>query len=173
MFERTWRFKSSHPHQQSCCFVRRQVLALVMMPARAWLTSCAIDAVSSPIVITRAICARSACVLRSSCCVCFQSRMSTIVPCHSKIRPCWSSNGSEPVMHHRCVRSAAWKLRTSSRYGTPVDAGHPHCRERHREQCSVASRVVVSAFQRSLKIHRRIYGNDKSRSSTNEGGASS
>jgi hypothetical protein len=29
--------------------------------------------------------------------------------------------------------------------------------------------VAVSAFQQWLKIHGRIYGNDKGRSSTNEG----
>jgi hypothetical protein len=33
--------------------MRRQVLAFVMMPDSGWLTSCAIEAVNAPSVITR------------------------------------------------------------------------------------------------------------------------
>jgi hypothetical protein len=41
------------------------------------------------------------------------------------------------------------------------------------EQRSLALLVAVSAFEQRLKIPRRIYGNDKSRNSTNEGSADS
>jgi len=39
--------------------ILRQVPALVMMPESGWLTSCAIDAVSTPRLMTRATFARS------------------------------------------------------------------------------------------------------------------
>ena len=39
--------------------MRRQVLALVTMPESGWLTSCAIDAVRAPRLVTRATCASS------------------------------------------------------------------------------------------------------------------
>ena len=42
---------------------RRQALPLLTMPVSGWLTSCAIEAASSPIMLTRLMCARSA----SSC----------------------------------------------------------------------------------------------------------
>ena len=37
----------------------------------------------------------------------------------------------------------------------------------------VDSKVAISAIQQWLEIYSRIYGNDKSRSSANEGGADS
>ena len=43
----------------SAASIRRQVLALVMMPDSGWLTSCAIDAVSAPRLVTLATCASS------------------------------------------------------------------------------------------------------------------
>ena len=43
----------------SAASIRRQVLALVMMPESGWLTSCAIDAVSAPRLVTLATCASS------------------------------------------------------------------------------------------------------------------
>jgi len=65
---------------------------------------------------------------------------------------------------------------TSLPLGTPVElevifeiAG-----QGHRKQYSRASAAVVGAPQQSLKLHRRIYGNEKSRtngSDANEGRA--
>ena len=43
----------------SAASIRRQVLALVMMPDSGWLTSCAIDAVNAPRLVTLATCASS------------------------------------------------------------------------------------------------------------------
>ena len=40
----------------SAASIRRQVLALVMMPDSGWLTSCAIDAVKAPRLVTLATC---------------------------------------------------------------------------------------------------------------------
>ena len=39
---------------------RKQALPLLTMPVRGWLTSCATEAASSPIMLTRLMCARSA-----------------------------------------------------------------------------------------------------------------
>ena len=44
----------------SAASIRRQVLALVMMPESGWLTSCATDAVKAPRVVTLATWASSA-----------------------------------------------------------------------------------------------------------------
>ena len=54
----------------SAASIRRQVLALVTMPDSGWLTSCAMDAVKTPRLVTLATCASSdrallACLFRS------------------------------------------------------------------------------------------------------------
>ena len=51
----------------SLAIQRRQALALVTTAASGWLTSCAIDAASSPIVVTRPTCASSISIRRTFC----------------------------------------------------------------------------------------------------------
>jgi len=63
----------------SAASMRRQVLALVMIPDSGWLTSCAIDAVNAPRLVTLATCASSDLTFPSvssdrRCCVTVLSR---------------------------------------------------------------------------------------------------
>ena len=69
---------------------RRQALPLLTTPASGWLTSCAIEAASSPMMLTRLMCARSASSWRSlsrSSSARLRSSMSVLVPYHLTIFP--------------------------------------------------------------------------------------
>ena len=59
---------------------RKATSALVTMPASGWLTSCAIDAASSPMVVSPATRSSSACACLSSSSACRRSLMSMTVP---------------------------------------------------------------------------------------------
>ena len=81
----------------SAASIRRQVLALVMMPDSGWLTSCAIDAVNAPRLVTLATCASSERALPSASSARLRSSMSMSRLYHRTMRPSASRSGNPRV----------------------------------------------------------------------------
>src|SRR5471032_2009771 len=87
----------------------RPAPALSTMADSGWLTSCAIEAASSPIVVTRATRASSACAWRSAACVCFSCSLVSF--------SCWRN----------CAACAAlWPSITSGMVRQPSSPSRPY-----------------------------------------------
>ena len=97
---------------------RKQASALVIAAAMGCLISCASDAVSSPIILTRLTCARSASTWRNlsrSCSARLRSVMSTWVPTNSINSPLALKTGWPSTWMCRTAPSGSTILNSSSK----------------------------------------------------------
>ena len=96
---------------------RRQALPLLTTPESGWLTSCAIEAVSSPMMLTRLMCARSVssrCNRARSSSARLRSVISTVVPIISTNSPLAFKTGWPMPWTHLIVLSGMTSLYSTS-----------------------------------------------------------